>query len=94
MQANWTVLSLTVVYMAAMGVISYYAKRLTHSDRVSCLPFASLLPTAARKSRWRPDCVAGQTGFELRNVVAKHRFERSLKFPGIGRILASETIRV
>ena len=33
MQANWTVLSLTVVYMAAMGVISYYAKRLTHSAK-------------------------------------------------------------
>jgi SSS family solute:Na+ symporter len=33
MQANWTVLSLTIVYMAAMGVISYYAKRLTHTAK-------------------------------------------------------------
>jgi SSS family solute:Na+ symporter len=30
-QANWTVLSLTAVYMAGMGLISYYAKRLTHT---------------------------------------------------------------
>jgi SSS family solute:Na+ symporter len=33
MQANWTVLSLTIVYMAVMGVISYYAKRLTHTAK-------------------------------------------------------------
>jgi SSS family solute:Na+ symporter len=31
--ANWTVLSLTAVYMLAMGVISYYAKRLTHTAK-------------------------------------------------------------
>jgi len=30
-QANWTVLSLTAVYMVGMGLISYYAKRLTHT---------------------------------------------------------------
>ena len=30
-QANWTVLSLTAVYMVGMGLISYYAKRLIHT---------------------------------------------------------------
>jgi solute:Na+ symporter, SSS family len=30
-QANWTVLSLTAVYMVGMGLISYYAKRLTRT---------------------------------------------------------------
>ena len=33
MHANWTVLSLTVVYMVVMGGISYYAKRLTHTAK-------------------------------------------------------------
>src|SRR5436190_21005885 len=31
----------------------------------------------------RPDCVAGHVRLELRNVVAKYPFERSLRFPGI-----------
>ena len=31
---------------------------------------------------------------DLRNVVAKYPFERSLRFPGSSRILATETIRV
>ena len=34
-------------------------------------------------SWWRPDCVAGVGGFELRNVVAKYPFERSHRFPVI-----------
>ena len=42
----------------------------------------------------RPDCVAGVVGFELRNVGANYPFESSHRFPGISRILASETIRV
>src|SRR6266446_3408306 len=31
----------------------------------------------------RPDCVAGQTGLELRNVAANYPFERSHRFAGI-----------
>jgi hypothetical protein len=44
--------------------------------------------------RRRPDCLAEVVGLELRNVVAKYPFERSLRFPGSSRILATETIRV
>jgi hypothetical protein len=33
-------------------------------------------------------------GLELRNVAAKYPFERSHGFPGIRRILTTETIRV
>jgi hypothetical protein len=43
---------------------------------------------------WRPDCVPGHVRFELRNVAANYLFERSHKFPGSDRILATETIRV
>jgi hypothetical protein len=39
-------------------------------------------------------CVAEVVGLELRNVVAKYPFERSLRLPGSNRILATETIRV
>src|SRR5215813_4391407 len=39
--------------------------------------------TAARKSRWRPDWLAGHVRFELRNVVANYPFERSHRFAGI-----------
>jgi len=45
-------------------------------------------------SRWRPDCLAGVVGFELRNVGANYPFEKSLRFLGSSRILATETIRV
>jgi hypothetical protein len=38
--------------------------------------------------------VAGVVGLELRNVVAKYPFERSHRFPGPSRLLATETIRV
>ena len=31
----------------------------------------------------RPHCLAGHVRLELRNVVAKYPFERSLRFPGI-----------
>src|SRR5262249_40278180 len=31
----------------------------------------------------RPDCLAGNVGLELRNVVAKYPFERSRRFPVI-----------
>src|SRR6516164_5004539 len=34
-------------------------------------------------SWWRPDCLAGHVGLELRNVVAKYPFERSRRFPGV-----------
>src|SRR5438132_9626966 len=43
---------------------------------------------------WRPDCLAGHVGLEVRNVGANYPFESSHRFPGISRILASETIRV
>jgi hypothetical protein len=44
---------------------------------------------------WRRlDWLAGHIGLELRNVVAKYRFEKSRRFPGSSRILATETIRV
>src|SRR5438552_11958613 len=33
--------------------------------------------------RRRLDCLAGHVRLELRNVVAKYPFERSLRFPGI-----------
>lgn len=33
MQANWTVMSLTIAYMAMLGVISYYAKRFANSAK-------------------------------------------------------------
>ena len=40
------------------------------------------------------DWLAEVVGLELRNVVAKYPFERSLRLPGSSRILATETIRV
>ena len=43
-------------------------------------------------SSWRPDCVAEVVGLELRNVVANYPFEKSRRFPGSSRILATETI--
>jgi hypothetical protein len=42
----------------------------------------------------RPDCVAGHEGLELGNVVANYPFEKPDRFPGISRILATETVRV
>ena len=48
----------------------------------ACLAIFEVL-TAARKSRWRPDCLAGHVGLELRNVDANYPFERSHKFAGI-----------
>jgi len=42
----------------------------------------------------RAVCLAEVVGLELRNVVAKYPFERSLRLPGSSRILATETIRV
>ena len=36
--------------------------------------------------------MAGHVRLELRNVVAKYPFERSRRFPGSSRILATETI--
>src|SRR4051812_31786425 len=33
MQANWTVMSLTIAYMAVLGVISYSAKRFASSAK-------------------------------------------------------------
>jgi hypothetical protein len=38
--------------------------------------------------------LAGVVGFELRNVGANYPFEKSLRFLGSSRILATETIRV
>src|SRR6266550_3904074 len=32
---------------------------------------------------WRPDCVAGVVGLELRNVGANYPFEKSRRFPAI-----------
>ena len=40
------------------------------------------------------DWLAEVVGLELRNVVAKYPFERSLRLPGSSRILSTETIRV
>ena len=48
----------------------------------ACLAIFEVL-TAARKSRWRPDCLAGHVRFELRNVVTNYPFERSHRFAGI-----------
>src|SRR6516162_7927697 len=42
----------------------------------------------------RTDCLAGHVRFELRNVVANYAFEKSRRFAGNQRILATETIRV
>jgi hypothetical protein len=39
------------------------------------------------------DCVAGHVRFELRNVGTNYAFEKSRKFLGSRRILATETIR-
>src|SRR5215472_15417518 len=33
-------------------------------------------------SWWRPDCLAGHVGLELRNVVANYAFEKSRRFAG------------
>jgi hypothetical protein len=32
---------------------------------------------------WRPDCLAGVVGFELRNVGANYPFEKYAQIPGI-----------
>ncbi len=40
------------------------------------------------------DWLAGHIGLELRNVVANYPFERSHRFAGSSRILATETVRV
>src|SRR6266567_7596575 len=41
-------------------------------------------PLSARSGGWwRPVCLPGHVRLELRNVVAKYPFERSLRFPGI-----------
>jgi hypothetical protein len=37
------------------------------------------------------DCVAGHVGLELRNVAKNYLFERSDKFPGSGRIMATSS---
>jgi hypothetical protein len=42
----------------------------------------------------RPDCVPGHVRFELRNVVAKYPFERSLRFPDPDELWPPETLRV
>jgi len=54
----------------------------------ACLAIFEVL-TAARKSRWRPDCLAGHVRFELRNVVTNYPFERSHRFAGIQPIGAA-----
>src|SRR5215831_9701123 len=38
-------------------------------------------PSWAGRSWWRPDCVAGHVGLELRNVVTNYSFESSIRFP-------------
>src|SRR5262249_24518928 len=66
--------------------------RLPIGDAVIDMP----TPAAARVSRrrqltlQRSDCVAGHVGLELRNVGANYPFERSRRFPGSSRILATE----
>jgi hypothetical protein len=40
----------------------------------------------------RADCLPEVVGLELRNVVANYPFEKSRRFPGSSRILATETI--
>jgi len=48
-----------------------------------------LLETCAWAVKWwRPDCVAGLRGFELRNVAAKYPFEKTRRFPAIQPNLA------
>jgi hypothetical protein len=51
-------------------------------------------PDRSHLSLERPDCVAGHMRLELRNVAQNYLFERSDKFPGSDRIVATETIRV
>src|SRR6266704_2294679 len=72
---------------------------LVKPSRARCAPPPVCLTTCAAASAGinapqRPDCVAGVVGLELRNVGANYPFESSHRFPGISRILASETIRV
>jgi hypothetical protein len=63
----------------------------------SCCPTLSIVrsTTSHREpacgfSSWRPDCVAGVVGLELRNVAINYPFERSHKFAGCSRIRATE----
>jgi hypothetical protein len=45
-------------------------------------------------SWWRPDCVAGHVGLELRNVVPKYPFEISRRLPVIHQKLAARDFRM
>jgi hypothetical protein len=51
-------------------------------------------PTETVRGPQRPDCVAGHTRLELRNVGANYPFERSHRFAGIQPNATTETIRV
>jgi hypothetical protein len=55
---------------------------------------SSKIGTSSRAAQKRSDCLAEVVGLELRNVVANYPFERSRRFPGSSRILATETIPV
>jgi hypothetical protein len=47
------------------------------------LRYPQMSASVFHPSSGRPDCVAGHTRLELRNVAANYPFERSHRFPGI-----------
>jgi hypothetical protein len=66
------------------------------SCKVSEITQPKVITASCARSYWalETDCVAGHIGLELRNVVANYPFERSHRFAGSSRILATETVRV
>jgi hypothetical protein len=47
-----------------------------------------------KSDSWRPVCMAGHVGLELRNIVANYPFKSSRGFPDPSRISAMATTRV
>ena len=81
----------TVIASVAVVAITYWTDRLSRchepsfSEQHRSAPADIQCRSWCRRPNddiWRPDCLAGHVGLELRNVDANYRFESSRGFPG------------